>query len=728
MATKGIDGWSTLSGANVIHKIFGLGIVKDINEDRFAADGLAILIKFEEKDATFQPGNFADDTFVSINFHPDFSHMYSDQKIQTINCELVSTELEIDKIESNENLGLSSSFYTRTTRSQEDLIRKLKCGLLVVEGTAGSGKTSVALGRMKALHDSRLGDENGVKDMFFDDKKSMIGFVRSPQLVEYLRSTIDDLNLSGMQVIEFDLVLHGLAVHRAALLQLKTDIHSKGVYRRIPPESRAIFEAKMSWIRDLTVLIEEFIASDIKFRYSNFVKKEYPSREFIRYVSFEGKTYTLPIQALWKSLTFEANILISELIDGFDNGGKTRWPSLGVIRKVAKCYEECCKIIAHSSIWYIDVTNSNITKKAYQGCLPEPIHDINRYGEKKSADQTALKSIRELKDLHEFFKNSLLRLFLLGVGKEGLLPITKYYEKSVGRLIDEGRYPVEKLNRIKFRLEATTLIPNDLTTMLVILEFLTKGGDFSNRDINKAFRRSEEHNYRAVFIDEVQDFTETEVFLMSRFADPERNAITAVGDFRQQLYPGTVTSLENCFPYATKNELVPIELLENKRQSPLLATFSSKYREFSAGTISSPPTPEKSGSELALEEIHPEQIPQRIGMLIAETDINMSVAVICPTPEVAEYLSRLSKPYVESYFRFVLYSIDNRDLIKTRYCHFTDSKSTKGLEFDMVIVPYIEQFEKETAIGRNALYVAVSRARSRLVQKWPREIGQPDKW
>jgi superfamily I DNA/RNA helicase len=55
------------------------------------------------------------------------------------------------------------------------------------------------------------------------------------------------------------------------------------------------------------------------------------------------------------------------------------------------------------------------------------------------------------------------------------------------------------------------------------------------------------------------------------------------------------------------------------------------------------------------------------------------------------------------------------DLTKRVNVHFTEVRETKGLEFDAVIVPDLGAFDLEGTMGRNQVYVAISRAKQCLM-------------
>jgi hypothetical protein len=94
---------------------------------------------------------------------------------------------------SSETQALGHEFFTRTTVGQEAAVTAPR-GVTFVEGVAGAGKTSVALGRLKFFANFRTGehlDEYGLKNAPLSDflPSGMAGFVLSHSLKRYLRDT-----------------------------------------------------------------------------------------------------------------------------------------------------------------------------------------------------------------------------------------------------------------------------------------------------------------------------------------------------------------------------------------------------------------------------------------------------------------------------------------------------------------------------------------------------------
>lgn len=107
----------------------------------------------------------------------------------------------------SDNQSLSHQFFTRTTRAQEEALNK-SMGLTIVEGIAGAGKTSVALGRLKFFSNFSTGENKeyyGLKDAPDNDfsPAGMIGFVLSRSLRRYLEDTARELELEHLPIRDF---------------------------------------------------------------------------------------------------------------------------------------------------------------------------------------------------------------------------------------------------------------------------------------------------------------------------------------------------------------------------------------------------------------------------------------------------------------------------------------------------------------------------------------------
>jgi DNA helicase IV len=276
--------------------------------------------------------------------------------------------------------------------------------------------------------------------------------------------------------------------------------------------------------------------------------------------------------------------------------------------------------------------------------------------------------------------------------------------------------PVDLIQSIKTRLDAKQLTNVDINLLLAIAQIMSRGHEYLDSDQKRLVASlSAPRYFSSVFIDEVQDFYEIEVFLMASMANPDRAAVTVVGDFMQQLYAGTVKDLKACFPYAQQSELSPALLLDNKRQAKNLANFSSNLRHQIGDKMIKPQVVPDNIPELMKETLLESDMGARIGEIIARFPTTKSIAVISPTSELAQKVELDARPHVEAMFRETKFSTDNRDLVKRLYVHFTEPKPTKGLEFDVVIVTHFNKFNLADSLEAHGAYVAVSRPRECLV-------------
>jgi DNA helicase IV len=98
---------------------------------------------------------------------------------------------------------------------------------------------------------------------------------------------------------------------------------------------------------------------------------------------------------------------------------------------------------------------------------------------------------------------------------------------------------------------------------------------------------------------------------------------------------------------------------------------------------------------------------------IESVDEYATIAVIVPTDqEAASWHTRLSRGLAAGRRPS---SLSRREELTARFdVHFTNVYETKGLEFDVVIIPDLGAFEFDREIGRNQAYVAISRAKNAL--------------
>jgi hypothetical protein len=257
------------------------------------------------------------------------------------------------------------------------------------------------------------------------------------------------------------------------------------------------------------------------------------------------------------------------------------------------------------------------------------------------------------------------------------------------------------------RLEERLITDDDIVTALCLNALVCYQFERDIRDIPYLVTFSDRVG---VFIDEYQDFSEQQVFLMGFRANRKYRQITVAGDGGQRLHAGGVTEIANCFPYITE-PVRQISLDRNFRQSKWLARLANSFRSFTEG--GSPCAEEPCGAPLHTyhdQSDYAEFVASKVSGL---PDV-ASVVVISPNLETARAWFDMVGPSLESAFRNPIVS-DRARLTERLKTHFTTSLDAKGLEFDVAVVPDISEFSDADPIALNGLYVAVSRPRHAIL-------------
>ena len=135
---------------------------------------------------------------------------------------------------------------TRTTIDQERVLYNPR-GLTFVEGIAGAGKTSVALGRLKFFANFSTGAEReyyGLQNAADKDFSpvGMMGFVLSHSLKRYLEQTANALELEHLPIRDFE--------------EFRNDLASCfGIANRFKKRKgdTSTFRSRVNWLRALDV-------------------------------------------------------------------------------------------------------------------------------------------------------------------------------------------------------------------------------------------------------------------------------------------------------------------------------------------------------------------------------------------------------------------------------------------------------------------------------------------
>lgn len=740
-----------------------------------------------------------------------------------------------------EYYGLSETFYVNRTRDQDAVISRSPLGPMFVEGVAGSGKTSAALGRTKMLADfnanslvteAEFRDQAGDKLEWWSgqyagqfSQESCVGFVRTGELIQYLRETCRRLELPHLPVLEYPELRSRLRQHR------KVDRTRGGTGRwgGLDGPRRTRPDTTMAWLR----AADQVLAS----HWSRTLVTDLPTAGEVAGAFEPGhQTIALPVAGLAiQRLRAEMDRLAAELSRGGAGGGfaldrlarriqekirlvsqevlgrDTLWVRIGAQTWSAHRERDMAEQLVAARVPLYLGNSARLVFTGRDGPVDEALVLLSERGEplvwneatrtllsqgqvrvRDAAGLTLPARAADVEDLYlRLLPEATDRLYILGEGQklqrlrlergwgkarlnlvpgpaggnadeamedvddlpmpageaaQGqstvdrvfsklatrnlLVPLSYLADAYAAALADQpSRFPDPGLaGRIAEQLARRKLAEEDQDLLLCLAHLIGRGFTGNPRGL------SEPDYYQAVFVDEVQDFTEQQVYLMVEQARPEYRAITVVGDIAQKLHNGHVIDIPACFP----ERAVPrVRLTENLRQldAPGLAWFSACYRaQLQDGLTGHEPGPELRarllenadclrGPELSLIGDEQEAVA-RVTEILQKVPASQTAAVILNDPEVAASFHDRCRAGLTA--RMVDAELSQKiDLSRRHIRHFTSVTHAKGLEFDVVIVPYLESYALDDPTHVNRLYVALTRSRRRLVLLSQRSCPTP---
>lgn len=730
--------------------------------------------------------------------------------------------------------GLSEAFYVNRTRQQNEVMSRSPIGPMFVEGVAGSGKTSAALGRTKMLCDFNAA--NVTSELEFRDiagldlhywsgkfagqfsQEGSVGFVRTGELIQYLKETCRRLDLSNLPVQEYSELRSRLQQHR----KLERS-RAKGARWSGLPEPRGTHaETTMAWLRAADRAVAEQLAHELR--------ASVPSLEAIT-ASFDGDYRARAqrvAQLALRQLQREVDAIVSELCKpgsgqrfSLDRlaariheriervrqsvlGKNVLWVTLGTTSWTSSSEQEIAELLVADHVPLFLRSQARLVFLRENGPSDPSLTLLSSTGEvlpwsedvraemdkslirvrdaegrvfvakSSSVNDLHLRLLPETTDRPFVLREGALRPLkvMRGLGKEmmTLLPTASvmideaeesegagyveqgYRRKSVDAVFNalarqsllqpltyladayaqalvsrQAIFPDTTMAaRIAAQLQERKLAGEDIDLLLCLAHIV--GRDFAGKPQVLA----EPGFYQCVFIDEVQDFTEQQVFLMAEQARPEYRAVTVVGDIAQKLHNGIRIEIKACFP---GQSVETVQLTENLRQleAPGLALFSSCFRaRLQDGLTVHVPSPllgerlreyahQLRGPELLLVEDDQDLIGQVVDALSAVKG-HQTAAVVLAGVGDAQVLYERCKDALADRMMHAECS-QTIDLSRRHVRHFTSVAHAKGLEFDVVIVPYLERYDLDEAGDVNRLYVALTRARRRLIVM--SDMGRP---
>jgi superfamily I DNA/RNA helicase len=569
----------------------------------------------------------------------------------------------------SETSSLGHQFFTRTTPKQENALNNPR-GLTVVEGVAGSGKTSIALGRLKFFANFATGEERehyGLKNARLVDfsPSNMIGFVLSHSLKRYLKETATALGLEQLPIRDFQEFRFDLSNRFGLTKKFKRS------QSRVSP-----CRTKLAWL----LALDGAMARAIGARLHLFARTAHETppnvRDAIRKVA-DDLAATTPDLA---QIRFRLHGLAAEL-------------ATIVINSEFRAREALIQQRLNRE------TNRNIRYD-----LGKQLEQIAKEEERRSVSPLArtVIGLTNVGDLAaEVAKSRDFGMFVAQLF-EGQTECST--QETADALASFTAAMSSEGGRVREVTDA------DSAALVALAAMVADGFDL----VDAPAQLYQVRRNTAAFIDEFQDFTEIEVLLMGMVVTDEYRQITLSGDRRQQLQVMGVGDFRNLFPLiprASRNQ--PVFLDHNFRQRKDLRILSAGIRSVLQGDPKKA-VEEHAGSPAALHTFKVEtEMAQFVLQRILTVDAYATVAVIMPSELEARRWYDLLQEELAAFHRPALLS-HRDDLTRRNDIHFTEVRESKGLEFDVVIVPDLASFDLQSVVGLNQLYVALSRPRYAL--------------
>ena len=733
--------------------------------------------------------------------------------------------------------GLSEVFYLNRTRAQDAVISRSPVGAMFVQGVAGSGKTSAALGRTKMLCDfnaNNVFNESEFREIaghsldYWSGKfagqfsqEGSVGFVRTGELIQYLKETCRRLDLPHLPVLEYPELRSRLREQR----KLTRSKSSSKPWRGQAEGHQLHVATSMAWLRSADRAVAKYWAQalknaipDQKDLLSRVAPEDVPRAGGIAHLAldllrkgiddlaqelehFSSKQrfavdgLALKVQAciegvrkaalgrdvLWASLSgttwFAQNEhdLASQLVTArlplyLRNGARLVFlnddgildPTLTLLSATGEAQlwsDDTRALLDKGELLVRDASDMTVPAKAsgqrdlYLRLLPEAIERLfvlrggalHRWAPQKGLGKARLKLLPAAADaqadeeaepqadehdalgapdapaVEKEVRSSLDALFAQGCRK-ALMQLLYFVADAYAQAV--ANHPslfsdAKVASGIARQLQDKKLTDEDVDLLLCLSHLVSRGFKDAGRSV-----LAEPDFYQSVFVDEVQDFTEQQVFLMAEQAQPAYRAITVVGDIAQKLHNGSTIDITACFP---EQPIEQVQLTENMRQlgAPALAWFSACFRaclqdgleNFAPSALLAKQLQEQAGQLHGPVLEWADDVAQLADLVmehLQEVAHHQTAAVLLPNAETADALyaackDRLAAQMVDAELSTKI------DLSRRHVRHFTTVANAKGLEFDVVIVPALERYRMGDARDINHLYVALTRARRKLV-------------
>ncbi len=594
------------------------------------------------------------------------------------------TDWSAISLNESEIQSLGHQFFTRTSSKQEAALNKPR-GLTYVEGIAGAGKTSVALGRLKFFSNFSTGqdltDYNLQNSSIYDfSPETMTGFVLSHSLKQYLRDTANELDLPRMSVRDFD----EFRVHLTKEFRVSEFIRTR-------KSSTHLCRSQLRWIYGFDAIFSRVIGTLI----IDFLARR--RSDALQLPSLEQLAKTL-INAKPKDRNFSLLALANKIVE---------------------------------SIW-IDEQDANETSLLQdEEDIKRRYSNPNQMGERARA----FERIQQRRSKTTLTPTARRLLAILNPSAIIKTALHKDYCDELMLLafsenLDRKDEIVEALEEMRLYLEEideqkrAVLPEQDILALIALTALFGLDWEHSDSQADSIQYIYNIRRFNAIFIDEVQDFTEVQIFLMGLTANHNYNQITVAGDIKQALRPDGCSKFFDLFPLVPQNMINnSIFLDRNYRQRESLANFSNLFRSSIQGDNRA--KPHKNTKCPAFLYNNYEVAKRIISKALQDVPTDATIAFIHPDEARATFFCRLFSDSIEQEHRRA--RVSDRESLTRRYdVHFTTALEAKGLEFDVVVIPDFSTFKCDTIQSQNSAYVSITRAKNSLLVGFKKTDNKPN--
>jgi hypothetical protein len=557
--------------------------------------------------------------------------------------EMYRHELEDGTVDVPPPSSVRQTFILSPTGPQQRQTVVKRAGEHVITGIAGSGKTGVAVNRMKTVS---YKDDEGRAGF---QPRTALGLVLTRQLVDYLQKDLADLGMHDLPVKSYSALRENM-------------IQQLGWRVRRPPNRAGPhpYLSSIAWY--------EYVLAHM-------------TRSLVR-----GRVLALRAVELMP-------VLVTALPGYFPTGeAAARLRELTGSR-----WKQMVQRIEASSAISPEAFLNDAERLAERWCALPPFagdsekEHVRRWGS-EGLTKAAIQAIRSDFDILELYRAAAAEA-VTASGHLDQLAATNPTVRGLGhQLADKTR----------------ALSDADLDIALAVHSRLSR--DYP------AVRGSEKwSSYTHAFIDEFQDFTDVQIDVVRSRVDCKTGFLLMLGDFAQRLGRDTLE--------ASVSLKVEEHFTLNKRQSQPLGAFTALYRKAVVGdhrmSTENPPMRSDVPPYRFGNEGQDEMEALKAELIRLRTDLpEATVAVICANHGLIDRVWACRTDLRCDSIELTRVEPDRTVLIDQHLVYVATPAELKGLEFGVALLVGVDQYDLTDEIGRNMLYVAISRPRAVCGLSW----------